>query len=121
MNDATPMGLRDSSLGALRALVGALSRGRCLFWTGHVLVELDRDFDPAEEGVGAVTMVLDQDDFAALKTLADQEDDTAASAYEDAVRALAERYPGRPLSTTIGFLIRSGRLVLTNAPEGDHA
>jgi hypothetical protein len=56
-------------IGSLRAILDALDRRRCLFWTGNVLVELDRDFDPAEEGVGGVTMVLDEDDMAALRGL----------------------------------------------------
>lgn len=55
--------------GVLRVLLDALERRRCLFWSGNVLVELDRDFDPSEEGVGGVTMVLDDEDFAALKAL----------------------------------------------------
>lgn len=56
--------------GALRALIDALDRRRCLFWTGNVLVELDRDFDVMEEGVGGVTMVLDEDDMRSLRELA---------------------------------------------------
>jgi len=57
------------SSAALRVLLEALERRRCLFWTGNVLVELDRDFDPSEDGVGGVTMVLDDEDFTALKAL----------------------------------------------------
>lgn len=64
----------DEAIGPLRALLDALERGRCLFWTGNVLVELDRDFDPAEEGVGSVTMVLDADDFAALAASVSKEE-----------------------------------------------
>lgn len=64
-----PWGPAGHGAGALAALLGALERRRALFWTGRVLVELEREFDPAEEGVGSVQMVLDDEDFAALKTL----------------------------------------------------
>jgi hypothetical protein len=54
----------EAPAGPLRALVDALSRGRPLFWTGEVLVEVDADF-PAN--VGQASMVLDADDMAALR------------------------------------------------------
>lgn len=56
----------DRGYGALGALVDALKRGRCVFWTGNVLVELDADHVPD----GPVTMVLDEDDFDSLDWLA---------------------------------------------------
>jgi hypothetical protein len=59
----------EAPAGPLRALVDALSRGRPLFWTGEVLVEVDVDF-PA--GVGQATMVLDADDMAALRGAIEQ-------------------------------------------------
>lgn len=58
--ERTPEAMR----GPLRALIDALRRRRCVFWTGNVLVELDDDHVPD----GPVTMVLDADDFAALVT-----------------------------------------------------
>lgn len=79
------------SSAALRVLLEALERRRCLFWTGNVLVELDRDFDPSEDGVGGVTMVLDDEDFAALKALSSS---APGDLREKAIRAVRDKLHG---------------------------
>lgn len=40
-----------------------------------------------------------------------------AEAYQDALSAWYEKNPGRPLSTTLGFLIRQDVLVLKETEE----
>ena len=42
-----------------------------------------------------------------------------AEAYQDAVRAWYEMHPGRPLSTTLGALIRLGCMSYEPIPGGD--
>lgn len=54
----------EVAAGPLRTLVDALDRGRPLFWTGEVLVEVDAD----PPRIGQATMVLDADDMAQLRT-----------------------------------------------------
>lgn len=49
--------------GPLRTLVDALDRGKPLFWTGEVLVEVDAEMPT----IGQATMVLDADDMARLR------------------------------------------------------
>lgn len=56
--------------GPLGALVEALRRHRCLFWTGNVLVEIEEHY----VSTGPITMVLDEDDFAALEAALGQEE-----------------------------------------------
>lgn len=51
--------------GSLEALLDALDRGKCIFSTNNVVVELDKSYVPA----GPVTMVLDDTDIAALREL----------------------------------------------------
>lgn len=58
--------MNKSQLGALKALLDAVvERKRAVFFTGHVLVEFDRDFIPA----GPITMVCDEEDIKSLEAL----------------------------------------------------
>jgi hypothetical protein len=56
--------------------------------------------------------LAERDELRAALMSALDEERRRAEAYDDAVRALAEIDGGAPLSTTIGYLIRSGVLRL---------
>jgi plasmid maintenance system antidote protein VapI len=65
------VGASPEAQGALNALVDALKRRRVLLWTGNVLVELDANPEDAMAPLwrSQATMVLDEGDFNALRSL----------------------------------------------------
>jgi hypothetical protein len=66
-----------AAAGPLAALLDALERKRVLLWTGNVLVEMDVEAAEADTAMwrSQATMVLDADDYAALRLLAEGEQD----------------------------------------------
>jgi hypothetical protein len=76
-----------------------------LFWTGRVLIELDREFDPVEEGTGAVQMVLDDQDFAALKALAVpvERGEAREATWQDAIDWLRREYAHERADTIMHY------------------
>lgn len=98
-----------SAEGALSALLDALETRKPLIWNGDVLVTFDEVPVDSRMWCSQATMVLDDEDYAALRTLAPRGPLPGASVVQKAVeeeRAKLFDIPDRPPRCDCGFMKR---------------